>query len=234
MKRRRSGRSNGGARSPVVSRRGRRRRAGNGASPARVRRRPTASPRAPVVACIAAWLRGRVPIRESCMVSWVGQSGPPRGRRPAGVRTRRRARSGEGAAAGAAAGGAAAGGCPGRIRPRRCSAGRGLRGCREVKTVKNGRNGFTSRERRVRACRVIKCRVSCSSIGSGVNSEERRGEVSRRGDCGGGERRLSRAWSSSWWRSWEPRPRPSPPPRRPRPPRRRRRARRPVRSRPSS
>ena len=111
---------------------------------------------------------------------------------------------------------------------------RGRRGFREVKTVKNGRNGFTSRERRVRACRVIKCRVSCSSIGSGVNSEERRGEVSRRGDCCGGERRLSRAWSSSWWRSWEPRPRPSPPPRRPRPPRRRRRARRPVRSRPSS
>ena len=140
----------GGARTRAVSRRARRRRAGNDASRARVRRRsPTASPRDPVV---VAGLRGRIPrASRSRTASWVSRSGPTRGRRPAGVRTRRRARSGEGAAAGAAAGGAAAGGCPGRVRPRRCSAaGRGRRGFREVKTVKNGRNGFTSRERRAR------------------------------------------------------------------------------------
>ena len=115
---------------------------GESAGPGRRRRLPRSNP---------AGSRSRT-------ASWVGRSGPTRGRRPAGVRTRRRARSGEGAAAGAAAGGAAAGGCPGRIRPRRCSAGRGLRGCREVKTVKNGRNGFTSRD----ACaRVVLLSVEC-------------------------------------------------------------------------
>ena len=97
----------------------------------------------------------------------VGRSvGTTRGRRPAGVRTRRRARSGEGAAAGGAAGraagagaGAGAAGCPGRAPPRRCSiyavTGRGRRACREGDgaSASGGGNGFPARD----ACGV--CRV---------------------------------------------------------------------------